>query len=194
MKANVKIDTKGAVAKTKVLKKAAGLESPSAIKFQLTKWGGLTQKFIIRNVSGGIIGKYKGGTRSGQLRRSIKFNIRGLKSYFQLEIGSFGVKYSRILEKGGVIYPKRKQWLTVPLPGVKGWARNYPNAFIIKSKKGNLLIVEKKGKAGIKPLFVLKKSVRIPAFRWLEKSVKPKQSLLNRMLSTKELLRIAKRL
>lgn len=185
---SIKVKTEGAKAKVDILNKAAS----KAIGRQLTRWGGQAKIQIFRNVTGGIVGKYKGGRRSGDLGRSIDFKLREISRHYQLTIGSHGVKYARILEEGGTITPKRKKALTIPLPGVKGWARNYPGAFIIKSKTGNLLLVEKKGKAGIRPLFVLKKSVEIPAFHWLQKSVDQKRSLLDRMLSKQELLRVAK--
>jgi len=186
---DVKVDITGAIKKTKTLKNL-----PRATKYQLTAWGGRAKVQIFRNVTGGIVGKYKGGTRTGQLGRSIKFVVNTFGNMFRLQIGSFGTKYAHMLEKGGTIRPVRKQYLTIPVPGVKGWARNYPNAFVIKSKKGNLLIVERQGKGNLRPLFILKKSVRIPAFRWLEKSVQQKRSLLNQMLSKQTLLKIAERL
>lgn len=185
MKGKMTVKLEGAVKKTENLKKSAG----PAIKYQLTKFGGLAQKHVIRQVSGGIL---KTGT--GKLRRNIVFQVKLFGNRFSLEIGSRGVVYSRILEKGGVIRPKRKQWLTVPLPGVKGRASNYPDAFVIKSKKGNLLIVQKKGRTGLVPLFVLKKSVKIPDFRWLSRSMKEKRGTLDRMLTLRELMKIAERL
>lgn len=183
------VETEGADKKTKTLK-GLGL----ATRYQLEKWNADTVKTIIRNVSGGIIGKHKkGSTKSGELRRSIKYKMGGTKNDIRSEIGSWGVIYARILERGGTIRPKRVQYLTIPLPGVKGWARNYENAFFIKSKKGNLLLVQSEGK-GLKPLFVLKKSVQIPAFEWLEKSVQARRAELRRMMSKSELIRTAERL
>ena len=153
---SISIDIRGAVKKTKTLKNL-----PRATKYQLTSWGGQTQKHIIRNVSGGIVGKYKWGRRSGQLRRSIKSIIKIMGNRYQLEIGSWGVKYARILEKGGTIYPRRKKYLAVPMPD------------------GSIRLCKK---------------VKIPKFEWLGKSVKEKRSLLDRMMSKQEILRVAMRL
>ena len=190
MSGDVKVDITGAVKKTKTLKNL-----PRATKYQLTAWGSEFVKYLKQTaVKGRYVGKYKGGTRSGQLRRGIQKRVSVMGDAFKLEVGTQGVKYARILEKGGTIHPKRRQYLTVPLPGVKGRARDYPNAFIIKSKKGNLLIVERKGKADLRPLFVLKKSVTIPAFRWLEKSVRDRKGKLDRMLSKSLLYKVAERL
>ena len=187
---NVKFtaDVSGAKKKNKAIKGTG-----QAARYQLTSWGSKATKTIIRNVSGGIIGKYKGGVRTGQLRRNIKFKIRGSKTDIYLEIGSWGVKYARILERGGTIRPKRVQYLTIPFPGVKGRARNYRDAFVFKSRAGNLILAQRQG-AGLKPLFILKKSVQIPAFEWLEKSIDQERSLLQRMMDKQELLRVAERL
>lgn len=74
-------------------------------------------------------------------------------------------------EQGAVIKPKKAKYLTIPLPpaldsrGVpkKPSARDWADTFILRSKKGNLLIVQKgEGKGKITPLYVLKKSVVIP--------------------------------
>ena len=187
---NVKFtaDVSGAKKKNKVIK---GI-GPAA-RYQLTSWGSKATKTIIRNVSGGIIGKYKGGVRTGQLRRNIKFKIRGSKTDIYLEIGSWGVKYARILERGGTIRPKRVQYLTIPFPGVKGRAKNFSNTFFHVSKKKNLVLMQSTG-TKLKPLFLLKKSVQIPEFQWLERSIGQERPLLQRMMAKQELLKVAERL
>ena len=190
MSGDIKVDITKAVKKTKTLQNL-----PKATKYQLTAWGSEFVRYLKQTATKGrYIGKYKGGARTGQLSRGIKKRVLALGNMFKLEVGTQGVKYARILEKGGTITPKRKQWLTVPLPGVKGWARDYTDAFIIKSKKGNLLIVERKGKRGLKPLFVLKKSVKIPAFHWLEKSLRDRRGKLDVMLGKARLYKVAERL
>lgn len=73
-------------------------------------------------------------------------------------------------EHGATIRPRRRQWLTVPLPealtaaGVprRSSARAWENTFVQRSRRGNLLIFQKRGR-GIVPLYVLRKSVEIPA-------------------------------
>jgi len=177
------VDKERAEKKTRALK-GLGL----AARYQLENWGSGTRKTIIRNISGDIL---KSG--SGKLRRSIKHKVKGTKEKSYLEIGSWGVIYARILERGGTIRPKRVQWLTIPLPGVKGRARNFRNTFFLKSKKGNLLLMQREINK-IKPLFVLKKRVDIPAFQWLETSIDERRLALRKMMSKSELLRIAGRL
>lgn len=76
----------------------------------------------------------------------------------------------RIHEEGGTIRPNGNaggsgQWLTIPLPGTARGraARSYQNTFFFTSKADNLILAQRIGKKGIRPLFVLKKSVYIPA-------------------------------
>lgn len=119
------------------------------------KWTGASR-------GGGSIKTKAWRWRSGQLGRSYRIEWkRG-----QL-IGYYGSRsvYSAIHERGGHIAGKRG-WLTIPLPGARKGisARNYPKGelFPILSKAGNLLLAKKRGKSGIKPVFVLKRFVVIP--------------------------------
>lgn len=165
---------------------------PKAIHYQLQKWTGKTVKKIIRNLSGPIL-----KTRSAHLRRSITgrtFPGKVIKAVVGSGIfGRRAVKYARIHEFGGKIRPVKAKMLTIPLPGIKGRAANYPDSFIIKSKKGNLLIVEKAGKRGIRPLFALKKEVTIPARHWLSRSIDEMKPDLFRSMKPIEILKVMKK-
>lgn len=171
-----------------------------AFQYQLQGWTGRTIKHIIRRISGPIL-----KTRTGQLRRSVagKASSHGTIAESTVGSGIFGrkaVKYAKVLEKGsgylpgGKIRPKRAKALTIPLPGVKGKASNYPNAFLIKSKAGNTLLVERRGAEGIRPLFVLKKSVKIPAFHWLSDPIKEMTPDLKRSLRPAEIIKVMARM
>lgn len=163
-----------------------------AIHYLLQRWTGRTVKRVIRNISGPIL-----KTRSGHLRRSVTGRtFRGKLIQAIIGSGIFGrraVKYARIHEKGGKIRAKRAKMLTIPLPGVKGRAANYPDAFIIKSKKGNILIVERRGKKGLRPLFALKKEVSMPARYWLSRSIDEMKPELFRSMKPAEILKTMKR-
>lgn len=158
------------------------------IHYQLQRWTGRTVKKIIRNVSGPIL-----KTRTAHLRRSIAgrtFPGKIVKAI--IGSGLFGrrpVKYARIQEKGGTVRPKRSKYLTIPFPGIKGRAANYPGAFFIKSKAGNLLLVERKGKSGLRPLFVLKSSVNIPASHFMSESIDQMRPDLRKSLKPEAILR-----
>ena len=99
-------------------------------------------------------------------------------------------KYARSHEKGGTIRPKTAKALTIPLPGIKGVAANYPDAFIIKSKKGNTLLVESRGTKGLRPLFVLKKSVKMPARHWLSQSKNEMKPDLQKLMKPETIVKI----
>lgn len=112
--------------------------------------------------------------RSGALLRSIakSIQVRGKFSFGGEVTGQIGspLIYASTQEFGATITPKRAKWLTVPLPAAldsRGImklpkARDYPRTFVQRSRKGNLIIFQKRGKRKIVPLFVLKKSVTIP--------------------------------
>lgn len=82
----------------------------------------------------------------------------------KVNVGVFGIHLD-----GGVIRARRSKYLTIPLPpamdrrGVplKKSARDWPDTFVMKSKKGNLLICQRRGDKVV-PLYLLKSSVRIP--------------------------------
>jgi hypothetical protein len=183
-----KIDFSGA---RKKLKKLEYIEK--AMKYQSEKWASKLLKHIIRNISGRIL-----KTRTGHLRRNIAYIIKLIGHKLKLTVGTGvgrarEVKYARILEKGGRIIPKRARMLTIPLPGVKGRARNYEDTFILKSRKGNLLVVQRTG-TGIRPLFILKREVNIPAFHWLFRSISDMKPWLYRLLDPDELLKLMNRM
>ncbi len=72
-------------------------------------------------------------------------------------------------EEGATITAKRAQFLTITMPAARNGrgipifprARDWPNTFVQKSKRGNLLIFQKRG-ASIVPLYLLKRSVKLP--------------------------------
>ncbi len=118
--------------------------------------------------------------RSGKALRSIRSSIRvvGRKvNEIQGEIG--GVFYLKTHEQGATIRAKKSKFLTIPLPAALNKngtprvkkARDWDNTFVAKSKKGNLIIFQKRGKK-IVPLYVLKTQVRIPKRLGMERTLK----------------------
>jgi len=83
----------------------------------------------------------------------------------QVNVGVFGIHLD-----GGVIRAKRSRYLTIPLPAacdgrgvpLKSSSRAWQGTFVIRSKRGNLLICIKGPNGKPKPLYLLKTSVRIP--------------------------------
>jgi len=141
--------------------------------------GLLVERRLKTNLSNKILKR-----RTGRLAQSI-----GSKTVFEsggilTQVGS-GVRtgkrvaYANILETGGTIRAKNRKYLTVPLPGALTpagatrypSARQYPNTFVRRNKNGNLIIYEKRGKKSIRPLFVLKRQVTIPAKKYLSSTL-----------------------
>lgn len=133
--------------------------------------------------------------RTGALRRSITSAVTDIDGDMIALIGS-GVRQSRkatydasqnrwnpdgrlpyadIQETGGVIKPRKAKYLAIPLPAaltaagvLKKRPRDYRDTFVRTSKSGNLIIFQKVGARGkITALFVLKKSVTVPASRYM---------------------------
>lgn len=132
------------------------------------------------NTTGSILKR-----RTGHLTQSIQTIVyQDKQGVVTARIGS-GVRsgrrmaYSEIHETGGTITPKRVKWLTIPLEAAltasgaprKARASDWPNTFVGKSKGGSLIIFQKQGKKNLIPLYVLKKSVNIPARRYMSKTL-----------------------
>jgi hypothetical protein len=119
--------------------------------------------------------------RSGRLRDSISSVVLDEENGITGLIGS-GVRqgnrviYANIQETGGTVTPKRVKWLTIPLQAAltpagvpRGRARDFQNTFFAYSKAGNLILFQRQGKS-IVPLFVLKKSVKVPASHYMSRT------------------------
>jgi len=101
--------------------------------------------------------------RTGRLKGSLTHE----ETNDSLEVSAGGadeVDYAAIHHFGGTIKPKKKKFLTIPFPGgpadqrVPLRAADFNDTFVAKG-----IIFQKRGKDDIEPLFILKKSVEIPA-------------------------------
>lgn len=108
--------------------------------------------------------------RSGRAVRSIQSSVRVKgKTLNTVEGRIGGVFYLATHETGARITARKSKFLTIPLRAAlnsdgtpkKKRARAWRNTFVAKSKKGNLIIFQKRG-GRIVPLYVLKRSVKIP--------------------------------
>jgi len=130
---------------------------------------------------GGIMLKVRTARLSTSIGSRVDISEKGITA----TIGSAArqgrrVPYANIHEKGGTIRPSIRSWLTIPLDAAKTEAgatrftaqqvrdghTKYRASFI---RKGIIFGVEARG-GGIVPLFVLKKSVQIPASRYLSRT------------------------
>lgn len=137
---------------------------------------------VVRAVKARTTTPYPGGTsargvfpgtlsrRSGELSRGLsprRITVQGGADDVSVKFPLEGIAV--VHETGATITPKKAQFLTIPLPAalsgsgvpLRNSAREWSNTFVQRSKRGNLLIFQKRG-TGIIPLYVLKKSVTIP--------------------------------
>ena len=128
----------------------------------------------VRLPSGKKTGKL--ATRSGKGLRGLHRKVTSSPTEVT---GSVTVDFPMSVHEKGAIIRKKRKLLAIPLPAAltargvpkKKGPRDWPNTFVAKSKKGNLLIFQKKG-SKIIPLYVLKEKVRIPARLGLGETVK----------------------
>ena len=107
------------------------------------------------------------GKRSGRYRGAIKV-VRGPGTRAVIN----PLVYARIQEEGGIVKAKKGKYLTIPTRWARtkagkarGSARDFTGTFFVKSKSGNLILMGKPTPSAKdpKPLFVLKKKVKLPA-------------------------------
>ena len=118
-----------------------------------------------RGVRSGILNR-----RSGEMIASIFRSVRVDSNAAEVTGRIGGNNTARTHEFGAVIRPVRAKMLAIPLEGamsargvpLRPKARDWPNLFIIKSKRGNLLLVRKVGSRIVPMYFLTKGPVRIP--------------------------------
>ena len=109
-------------------------------------------------------------SRTGGGLRGIANSIRVMGSGSEIVGSIAAANHMSIHETGGTITAKRSKYLTIPLPSaldsrgvpLKPKARDWDRTFVARSRKGSLLIFQRRGRE-IVPLYVLKSSVEIPA-------------------------------
>lgn len=129
-------------------------------------------------------GPWPGGTtpttlsrRSGAAMTSLMEGVSVSGTGASIEGTMSGAFYLSIHEYGGTIRATRAQFLTIPLPAALNSngtpkymaARQWNDTFVGRSKAGNLLIFQRRGRE-IVPLYVLKKEVKIKARLGLRKA------------------------
>ena len=151
-------------------------DANGAIQKMLVAAATATEDRLKQNVSNDIL-----KVRTGNLRNSLQSRVDMINGKWTASVGS-GVRtggrvpYANILETGGTITPVTKQFLAIPIgdaltpTGVAkftptelkdGQATGYAGSVII----GGIIfgIANLKSRSQITPLFVLKRSVEIPA-------------------------------
>jgi len=181
MEIKIKTDFVGQMQKSAILKSI-----PRAFKTNATNWAADTKRYIMNSYKGGKV--FKRPPKEIDQNLDAKVFVTGPEQA-TIVIGTGGyvgktpVVYADIQERGGTIRPKGHPFLTIPLPGVKGVIANYPDGFFINSKKGNLLYATTTGKRGkLKPLFLLRRQVTLPARRWFSTPIAERRPELDRTM------------
>lgn len=139
-----------------------------AAKFALQDVLGEALRYMVRTyLSGQRTTRTTLAKRSGRLIRSFRWAVKTTPSsaegrLYQLRNTRASV-YGPVHEFGATIRPRRARALTIPLNAEARArpARQIRGLFLIRSKKGNLLLVRKTAD-GVEPFFLLRDEVRIP--------------------------------
>ena len=125
---------------------------------------------VRKNLRGGALKR-----RSGKLERKLFERVDASTDDVSGRINP-RVPYARAHELGMTIKPQDGDFLTIPIADeARGRGpRKFPNSFVAKSRAGNLILFQRRGDT-IAPLFVLKKSFRIPKRPFLAPAVQRKQ-------------------
>jgi hypothetical protein len=191
MSVEMKLDISGALKKNMALKTV-----PKAAKAQASLWAADTV-FMMKESARSM---KKSGRTTSQLMRNIGMQVVVGSGSTLIKLGTGtgvgcrkDVKYARIQDEGGIIKAKNIKYLTIPFPGVKGTSDNYRgNSFVFKSKAGNLIIATKTGKGQkLKPLFLLKKQVTIPASQWFTRPLNIRKPALSVMMQPDVIFKVA---
>jgi hypothetical protein len=111
--------------------------------------------------------KGKLARRSGKSLATMKGKVKGGRDDFE---GSITVPFPLSVHETGAVIRRRGKLLAIPLEAAltssgvpkKRGPRAWRNTFVARSRRGNLLIFQKKPGGKIVPLYVLKERVRIP--------------------------------
>ena len=142
------------------------------------------------NMSGVIIHR-----RTGNLIKSVRHSITSTKDLVVGMVGIIKTPYAKVLEEGKTIHKKKAKWLWIPASGFgpassarpggqtsmtpseavslfrpKHLPRGMPYTFVKKIRSDLAICYYSNGKGKLKKLFILKPSVKIDPFRYMEKT------------------------
>ena len=130
---------------------------------------------VQQNLAGTILNRRTGNLAART--RVTKATVTGRQ--VSISIQTNGIPYGLIHETGGTIRPKTKQFLTIPLPGAltpsgvlrksAGELQQNPSPFDTTFIHDGTIIGDRNGR--LTPLFILRKTVEIPARRWASNAV-----------------------
>lgn len=191
MSTTITVDMAGALRKNLVLKAL-----PVAARKQVEMWAVDTVTMLKRSASD----MKSSDRKTGHMARNVSMRVEQNSDFYSIYIGTGlpgfkSVKYANIQDKGGVIRAKGKM-LTIPAPGVKGTIHNYPGGFFMKTRKGNTVyFAAPSAKSGrvhtLKPLFLLRRQVTIPASGWFTTPINVRKPALAAMMQPGTVYKVA---
>jgi len=161
----------------------AGKKWPELLRRTATTFGEYASAFIQKRYRTGGTTDTRTAVRSGRLRRAYRYELGEVSAEgIELHLGivkaddqAATLAYAALQEYGGTIKARPGGALAIPLKAAltstgvaRGRPRDFEDTFILKRQSGKPpLIVQKRGDE-IVPLFVLLKSVKVPARPALE--------------------------
>lgn len=141
-------------------------------------------RVVTGNVRRSVLSMLNKNTKGGLARSFRERFIADTKQ--AVTVGSLSdLIYARAQDRTSptVILPKTAKMLTVPLVkmAIGKRAAAFPGLFRIRSKKGNLLLVQRNGKK-LKPIFALKDKVTIRGVGYLEAARKISEPEIDRII------------
>ena len=94
--------------------------------------------------------------------------------------------YAGIHERGGIIRPRNSKYLAIPLTPMARKIRPRMwggRLFGITSKRGNRLLVTRRAGGGVKPQFLLRRSVRIKKKAYVTKALARSRPMLRNLMA-----------
>ena len=172
-----------ALKKTEIVKNI-----PRAARKIATRWAAESVEILKRSAAS--LQRSGKGRHSANLSKNIAMETRLAGEDLHVAVGTGvgpakNVIYARIQDEGGTIRKKDKR-LTIPLGQTEGRIANYQGGFWITSRAGNVLYCQRIGKgprAKIKPLFVLRDQVRLPATHWFSGPMRRQLEALDQTMS-----------
>ena len=181
---------------SRAMDKAADKLSPRNLQ-KVTALADSAMKAYLLRVTGPLLARHarpwSWGSRSANLARRSGAGLKALASPFTrmragMVEGVVSLPFHMVQQEyGGVIRAKEGKYLAIPLPGAlnpdgtvkKRSIREWQNTFVVKGKRGGLVICTMRGRRTI-PLYALRKTVKTPARLGLRKQMRAERTSLQR--------------
>ncbi|NIU03768.1 MAG: hypothetical protein GWO40_05620 [Gammaproteobacteria bacterium] len=153
-------------------------------------------QILVGDVREAILSSYSdswpGTVRTGALARSFREYVEVTQRRVRIGASS-DLVYARIQDQGGRITPKTRKALAIPLRRVPvgKWPRHWPKGELFTLRKKDRptgdtvgILYRKTGKRGrLQAMYLLRRSVKIPAKRYLDAAAKSARPKIAKLIS-----------